>query len=307
MAPTTSPPIDRPKQRPLLALCVRLIAAACLATLYMLIKLASERGVALPQMLVMRQGVTVPLLLGWLAMRGRLGVMRSDRLGAHAGRAMTGTAGMVLTFASPIMLPLAVSATLGFTTPLFAVMLSFLILREHVGKWRWGATLVGLAGIVVVANPFEAVVSLPGLMVGIAAAFMVALISIQVRDLSRTEDPIAMVTWLSIFSLPLLVVASLFTSWQLDLGDWLVLIAIGLAGTLGQILLTYSLRLGSVASVIVMDYSMLLWSTGYGWLVFGALPPATLWFGAPLIIAAGLTIVWRERVLAKGSAAVSIV
>lgn len=307
MAPTTSPPIDRPKQRPLLALGVRLIAAACLATLYMLIKLASERGIALPQMLVMRQGVTVPLLLGWLAMRGRLGVMRSDRIGAHAGRAMTGTAGMVLTFASPIMLPLAVSATLGFTTPLFAVMLSFLILREHVGKWRWGATLVGLAGIVVVANPFEAVVSLPGLLVGIAAAFMVALISIQVRDLSRTEDPIAMVTWLSIFSLPLLMVASLFTSWQLDLGDWLVLIAIGLAGTLGQILLTYSLRLGSVASVIVMDYSMLLWSTGYGWLVFGALPPATLWFGAPLIIAAGLTIVWRERVLAKGSAAVSIV
>lgn len=296
------PDADRPRQRPLMALAVRLAAAFCLATLSMIIKFASERGVGLPQMLVMRQLVTIPLLLGWMAMRGSLGTMRSERLGAHATRAMTGAVGMVLTFAAPIMLPLAVAATLGFTSPLFAVLLSFLILREHVGPWRWGATAVGFAGIVIVANPFGAVVSTAGLAIGLGAAFMVALISIQVRDLSRTEDPIAMVSWLAIFSIPLLLVASLFTSWNLDAVDWLLLVSIGLAGTLGQILLTFSLRLGTVSSVMVMDYSILIWSTFYSWSVFGALPPDTMWLGAPLIIAAGIIIVWREQIRSRQAA-----
>jgi len=45
-----------------------------------------------------------------------------------------------------------------------------------------------------------------------------------------------------------------------------------------------------------MDYSSLLWATGLGWLLFGALPAAATWIGAPVIIASGLVIVWREAV-----------
>jgi drug/metabolite transporter (DMT)-like permease len=44
-------------------------------------------------------------------------------------------------------------------------------------------------------------------------------------------------------------------------------------GALGQLLLTAALRFGTVASVIVMDYSGLFWATLYGWLLFETLPP----------------------------------
>ena len=84
-----------------------------------------------------------------------------------------------------------------------------------------------------------------------------------------------------------------------DASDWLLLLGIGLAGALGQLLLTAALRFGTVASVIVMDYSGLFWATLYGWLLFGMLPPATTWFGAPLIVIAGLVIAWREHRLAR--------
>jgi len=72
----------------------------------------------------------------------------------------------------------------------------------------------------------------------------------------------------------------------------------GLFGFLGQIGLTAALRFGGVASVTVMDYTTLIWTTLAGWLVWRHLPPATTWLGAPLIVAAGLVVLWREHTLA---------
>lgn len=282
-----------------MALVIRLVGSLCLCLMFAAIKLASDRGVPLLQMLSIRQLTAIPLLVGWLAATGGLGHMRTTRLRGHVSRAMTGGVGMILNFAAPTLLPLAVAATLGFTAPMFAVLLSFFILREQVGPWRWMATVLGLAGVLIVSDPHRMSIPPLGLAAGLGAAIMVALISIQIRDLSRTEHPIAIVIWFSIFTGPIMLIASLFTTWNLAGPDVLLLLAIGIVGTLGQICLTFSLQLGAVASVIVMDYSALLWSTLLGWLVFAALPPAALWLGAPLIIAAGLVIIWRERLQSK--------
>ena len=53
----------------------------------------------------------------------------------------------------------------------------------------------------------------------------------------------------------------------------------------------------SLSSVIVMDYSALIWAALLGWSLFDRLPPATTWLGAPLIVGAGLLIAWREQQL----------
>jgi drug/metabolite transporter (DMT)-like permease len=79
-----------------------------------------------------------------------------------------------------------------------------------------------------------------------------------------------------------------------DAGTWALLIGLGVAGTLGQVLMTAALKFGSVASVIVMDYTQLIWATLFGLLIWGQQASATLWLGAPLVIAAGLVIAWRE-------------
>ena len=59
---------------------------------------------------------------------------------------MSGTVGMLTNFASAMLLPLAVSTILGFTTPLFAVILSTLVLGEKAGRWRWLADYWALPG-----------------------------------------------------------------------------------------------------------------------------------------------------------------
>jgi drug/metabolite transporter (DMT)-like permease len=284
-----------PVQKPLYALGLRLMAAMVLTTLMMTVKFTADTGVAFPEILFWRQVPSIILIFGWLALRGQIVRLKTKRLPAHGRRAMLGMTGMFFTFGAPVLLPLAVATTLGFTTPVFAVILSVLLLREKVGPVRWVAVLLGFAGVIVIVQPWNFVLPPLGAAVGIGAGFLVALISIQVRDLGRTEEPLSIVFWFAALSAPVLALglpfyASSHTAWQ-----WFLLLGGGVLGLVGQLLLTAALRYGQVASVVVMDYSSLIWATLYGWLIWDELPPGSTWLGAPLVIAAGAVIAWREH------------
>lgn len=285
-------------QRPLLALAIRLGAAVVLTLMLVFVKLVTESGVTLTEALFWRQLPTVPVVLLWLAAQGKVAALRSDRLGAHFRRGMLGLAGMFLNFGAVTLLPLAEATTLNFSSAIWAVILSALILRERVGWWRWSAVLLGFTGVVVIADPGHSAIPPAGAAVALGAAFTIALISIQIRDLSRTEPPVTIVFWFSAFTVPLLALAMPFVMTGHTAYQWSLLLGLGAFGLLGQLLLTAALRYGAVASVIVMDYSSIVWATLFGWLAFDRLPTATTWLGAPLIIAAGLIIAWREHRLA---------
>ena len=90
---------------------------------------------------------------------------------------------------------------------------------------------------------------------------------------------------------------------QANVTPYLVIPA--LIGGVGQLALTGALRYAPVSTVVPMDYSSLVWATLYGWLLFGVLPTPYTWIGAPVIIASGLYIVWRERRLSLSSASVA--
>jgi len=284
-----------PVQRPYLALVLRLGSAFAIATLIMLVKYTQQSGVAFLEILFWRTVLTLPMLAGWLVWQGQIYRLRTQRMPAHARRAIMGMVGMMMTFGAPVLLPLAESTTLGFTTPIFAVILSALLLREKVGVVRWTAVALGFLGVIVIAQPGQSHIPPLGAAVGLGAGFMVALISIQVRDLARTDEPIAIVFWFSAIASAVYALILPFVMTQHTAYQWLLLLAIGVMGCIAQLLLTAALRFGQVASVIVMDYSSLVWATLYGWLVWSELPPPATWLGAPLIIGAGAVIAWREH------------
>ncbi|MBA4354356.1 MAG: transporter [Novosphingobium sp.] len=285
------------------ALALRLVATVLFSVMLLLVKLTGERGIALPETLFWRQLLPALAIFGWLLGRGQLHRLKTKRPWIHARRALIGGAGMFLTLGVVRLLPLAEATVLGFTTPIFAVMLSALLLKERVGIWRWSAVIAGLIGVLVIAGPDSGSLPIDGVAVGIGAAFMVALVTVQVRDLGRTEEPLTVVFYFSAFSAPLLGLFLFQTGANHDLTGWLMLGGIGLTGLFAQIAMTASLRYGSVSSVIVVDYIQLAWATGWGWLIFDHLPPATTWVGAPIIIGASLLIVWREHHLGKLQAA----
>lgn len=289
-------------QRPLFALGLRVGSALAFSTMFMLVKYAGERGVKLPEIMFWRQAVSVPLILLTLWFGRRIHLLETRRLGTHARRALLGMTNMILVFGSTILLPLSVSATLGFTAPLFAVLIAALVLRERVGVWRWTAVALGFAGVLVILRPGGEPIPPLGAGMGLVAAVLVAVVNFQVRDLGRTEAPVASVFYFSAFGTALAAPALPFFLTPHDLLEWLVLLGIGLSGTCGQLLLAGSLKHGQVASVMVMDYVSLLGATFYTWLLWNAFPPPAIWFGAPLIVAAGVVIAWREHQLGKQGA-----
>jgi drug/metabolite transporter (DMT)-like permease len=103
------------------------------------------------------------------------------------------------------------------------------------------------------------------------------------------------VFWFVALTTPVAALALPFVFQPHDAETWGIIVAMALCGALAQILLTTSLRFGSAGVILLMDYTSLLWATWYGFSVFDRAPPASLWLGAPLIVAAGLLIAWRER------------
>ena len=287
------------QSRPLTAIGLRLLAALALTTLSMLVKLAGEQGVNLFEMIFWRQAMTLLVMIAFASATVGLAALKPVRFRAHVVRSVFGIVGMALVYGAVILLPLAEATTLNFTAPIWAVILSMLLLKEKIGRYRWSAVAIGFAGILIVTQPGGTPVDPRGIAVGLAAAFMVALISIQIQDLNKTEGSTSIVFWFCLLTTPEAALALPFVGKAHSPETWLLLGGIGLSGAAAQLLLTNSLRYGSAATVIVMDYTALLWATLYGWQVFDELPAPTTWIGAPIIILAGSIIVLREGHLAR--------
>jgi drug/metabolite transporter (DMT)-like permease len=285
--------------RVLTGLALRLFAIACLSTMSALIKLAETRGAGLVETMFHRQLWAVPLVTAWIAAGPGLGSIRTRRFGAHLSRTAVGLTGMVFTFGSVLLLPLAEATTLQFTVPIFATLLGALLLKEPTGWHRWGAVIIGFLGVLVVAQPGGGHFPLYGAVVGLLAALFVAIVAILLRQIGKTESAGTTVFWFSTLSvLPL----GMVYAFQLKAHDpltWAILVAIGLVGGVGQLALTGAVRFAPVSAVVPMDYSGLVWATLYGWLLFGVLPTPYTWMGAPIIIASGLYIVYREQRLRR--------
>lgn len=293
VAMPTAAPI-RAENRPA-ALLLRLFGISCLAGMAVLVKLASEAGVHLGEIMFWRQTLAVPVVLAWVLAGPGFASLATKRFGAHVRRSALGLTSMAFYMGSITLLPLAEATTLGFTTPIFATILAALILKEKVGLHRAAAVVAGFAGVLVIVQPGASPIPPAGAAVGIIAAIMIAFISLQIRDLGRTEAAPTTVFWFSTLSTLPLGLLLPFVMTAHDAREWLLLAGIGTLGGIGQIGLTAALRLAPVSTVIAMDYVSLLWTSLFGWLLWQHVPGAATWIGAAIIIASGLYIAWREH------------
>lgn len=275
---------------------MRLTSVALFATMNVLIKLAEEHGASLGEILFWRQFGAALLVGGIVAAGPGFASLRTQRFGAHVLRCVIGLTAMSLTFWTLLLLPLAEATTIGFSMPIFATILGAIVLHEATGWRRWAAVLAGFAGVLIVTQPGDGHIPLLGIATGLGAAFCTACISILLRTLGKSEAGLTTVFWFSTLSMvPLsFVYVSAFKLHPPLV--WGLLLGIGVLGGAAQIAMTRSLQLGDVSLVVPMDYTALLWATLFGWFVFGMLPVTSTWLGAPIIVASGLYIVWREHV-----------
>ena len=203
---------------------------------------------------------------------------------------MVGTACGFYAFST---LPLAQTYAMLFSMPLLITILSVPMLGERVGIYRGGAVIVGLVGVIIVLRPGTAEFTL-GHMAALFAAFCAALAAIIVRKVGREERNVVMMlfpmlgTFLVMgFLMPLDYVAMPLK----DLGASALMAALSFCAMLCMVT---AYKLGESAIVAPMQYSQILWATGYGMLFFDEQPDHQTLAGAGVVILSGLLIVLRE-------------
>ncbi|WP_119420953.1 DMT family transporter [Desertibaculum subflavum] len=224
--------------------------------------------------------------------------LRTRRLPAHLLRGMLGMIAMFGGFYSVVYLPLADATALSFTRPLFVVVLAVIILREKVRIRRWSATVAGFIGVLIMLRPGAGTVE-PAALVGIGAAFAVAGVVIMVKDLTRTEQPIAILFYFGLVSTVIALLPAIWFWQQPTWWEFGLLIAIGALGAAGQGATVRSYLCGEATLVAPFDYIRLIYSGVLGWLFFAELPDGWTWIGAAIIVASTLYIAYREAELSR--------
>lgn len=281
---------------------LQLVATFFFAIMSALVRLVAQE-VPSGQIVFARSFIGILPVVAWLLWTGRLGTALVTRApSGHVLRGLVGVSSMWLSFAALAFIPLAEAVAFSYATPLVAVILAALMLGEKVPLFRWGVLGVGLAGILLMLWPsFNHAATgagreaLTGAALALAGALGAGLAVTQVRHLTRTETSEAIVFYFSL-------VASAAGLVTLPLG-WvmpspammLMLVGMGLTGGIGQICMTTANRYAPASVIVPFNYATLLWATGLGIVLFGEWPHILVAAGATVVVASGVSLVWRER------------
>ncbi|MFV0384237.1 DMT family transporter [Paracoccus sp. (in: a-proteobacteria)] len=190
-------------------------------------------------------------------------------------------------------LPLTQVYAILFAAPLLVTILSIPILGERVGLHRWSAVIAGLIGVLIVLRPGGRELS-TGHLAALMVAFASATAAVVVRKLGRSERPMVLLLWPMLGNF-VVTGASLGLEYRpMELQHLALAGVIAALGLTGGFLLIKAYREGEAAIVAPMQYSQILWATGYGWFLFGETVDMPTLIGASVIIVSGLYIVWRE-------------
>ncbi len=237
--------------------------------------------------------VVLPLMI-----QEGMGLWRTQRLGAHFGRALLGTGGMICGFYAFTHLPLAEATAISFTKPLFMVVLAALVLHETVRARRWTATVVGFVGVLLMMRPGSETMEAAALVALLGAAFG-ALVTIFIKQLVATERKATIMAYLGLTGMTLTGLPMLFVWVTPGLYEILLIVLMGLVGSIAQLCLMQAFKLGEASALAPFDYARLPFAAAFGWLFFGELLDGWAVAGVLVIILSSAYIAWREAHLAR--------
>ena len=265
------------------------------------------------QAIAIRGVVAVLILLAYIALDGKIGSLRSKRMGLLIVRGLVLMMAYTTYYLAFPSMPLANIVALWFTVPLFVTALAGPFLGEKVGVRRWAAAIVGFAGVLIIVRPFANSFSLASLL-PIASALTYSISALMARRMGETESAPVMSFYQNlVYLLVALVMAVIFgggayegtsnPSLEFLVRGWVtpswtdlaLLAACGVIASIATVLLTQAYRMAEANFVACFEYSAIIWATLGGYLFWREVPDVYFFIGAALIVAAGLYVLFRTQ------------
>ena len=213
-------------------------------------------------------------------------------------RSLLGLCGITFWFLSIRSMPLGMATALFQSSVIFITLLAPIFLGEKVGIYRWTAVIAGLAGVVIITDPFSGAMSWYALY-GIGAALVGAGLSLMLRQLGKGDAPASVAACYNLAGFGVLSVIVMILPDQMQSISQSILIDLVILGVIGsalQVVMTTAYRYSDAVVVASMRYVQMPISGIVGYFVFAEIMSASEIIGALVIIASCLVIAWRELV-----------
>lgn len=274
-----------------------LMAALSYAVMSVLVKIV---GQSLPTSLVLffRFASSLILLLPWLITDSTF-TLKMTQPGRYAARILTALVALFLFFYAIKFIPLVDALLLNNTAPLFMPILVLLFTGARTPKKVWWGIMLGYIGIVIVLHPsgeFFKPTSIIALISGILAAFAI----LQIRLLAKTTPVKQMLFYYFLVST---IVLGFFAGYQWQTPGsiylWLLLIGIGIFGTLYQVFSTLSYATAPVRLMSPLTFMTVVFGGLFDWFLWGHVPSLTAGVGFTLVIIGSIiTIYFGQELVA---------
>ena len=204
-------------------------------------------------------------------------------------------------------LSLTVTSAIMFSAPVIVCALSWPLLGERVGPWRWFAIVLGFIGVLIVIRPFGETFHWAALL-SMHNAVAMALYSILTRKLAGIVATETMQFYMgALGTFALLIPAAMAWTNPATALDWGLLIGLGVAGWAGHELLTRAHGFAPANTLMPYTYSFMIYLVIASYLIWGEIPDGWTVIGAIVIVLSGL-IIWKraeQRSAASETIAVS--
>ena len=247
----------------------RAIAFMILATLFFTVQNMIIRQVDhMPTMqLVFFRALGTALCCYVLLWRGGISVLGNNRK-LLMWRAFVGLIAISLFFRALQIMPLGTAVSLRYLSPFFTAILAVIFLGEKMKRLQWVFIATAFIGVVILKG-FDSRISIPALMLILAAAFLSGTVYFLIRKIGTSEHPLVVINYFMSLSVFVGGVSCLFF-WTNPIGiEWLYLIGLGLVGFVAQYYMTRSLQLHAASTVTPFKYFEVVFTLIAGWIWFG--------------------------------------
>lgn len=248
------------------------------------------------QITCLRAACAWPFIVLWLGARRELKYLFHARWSLHLLRAALGIVMLAAFIKALETLTLSDTYSVFFVAPLLITALSVWWLKESVRPAQWAAIMVGLAAVLYMLKPSGDGLLSIGALMALVSALCYAVSNILVRKLAQSDHAGNLVFWLmTLIGIGAFVLA--LPSWQplQWAAHWPLFLAIGVTGTIGQILITQAFRLASPAIIAPFEYTALVWGLGFDVLVWQLWPERDMLVGGAVIIASGIFVIMLQQ------------
>lgn len=246
--------MSQPRENPLMAVLWMLGAVSSMSAMAVAARAVTARHEVF-EILGWRSLVGVLLVLAVAASLGRLNRITAKRVPGHFMRNLVHFSGQSLWFKAVTLIPLSQVFALEFTSPIWVILLSPLLLGEKLTMRKMLLALIGFTGVLIVAQP-DFNQPDPGVLMAASCAFFFGLTIIFTKRLTRHEDVISILFWLTLmqcifgFGVALRDGAMIWPDAQT--APWLILL--GVCGVTGHLCTTMALGMAPATFVSTVEF-----------------------------------------------------